>query len=221
MIPKDEISGFIKLGGLRHSRHENKRKILGELDGLLLKFNLKDWEVLGLGLAQDELNNLIRGIIYFSMAGGHSGGSVSPVIPLFRVYADRFPKQEPDLCYWITKNRKNDYEPFGTWNHGGARNMAEYRSHQLWKQADRNARIQQESDHQKVFKETRIEREKAAATENLWNAVRRGDVTAVEALLAKGADWRSVVNDKGSLLELAKNKGNQTLVALLEQNSIE
>lgn len=166
MIPKDEISGFISLGGLGHSRHENKRKILGELDGLLLKFHLREWEVLGLGLAQDELKNLIRGIIYFSMAGGHSGGSVSPVIPLFRVYADRFPEQEPDLCYWITENRKNDYEPFGTWNHGGARNMAEYRSHQLWKQADRNARIQQESDRQKVFKETRIEREKAAATEN-------------------------------------------------------
>ncbi len=220
MIPKNEISGFIVLGEMDHLHRENEHKSLVGLGGLRLKYHPKEWEELGHVLNQNELKYLIRGIIHFSIAGGHSGGSVSPVIPLFRAYAERFPLHEPELCHWITENRKNDYEPFGTWDHGGARTLAEFHSHQVWKNRDRNKRIQVEMDRQKVFKETRIEREKAEATENLWNAVRRGDVTAVEALLAKGADWKSIVNEKGSLVELAHKNKNVAMIALLERYGI-
>ena len=220
MIPKNEISGFIVLGEMDHLHRENEHKSLVGLGGLRLKYHPKEWEELGHVLNQNELKYLIRGIIHFSIAGGHSGGSVSPVIPLFRAFAERFPLHEPELCHWITENRKNDYEPFGTWDHGNARTLAEYRSHQLWKQEDRSERIEAEIDRQKVLKGARLEREKASATQNLWNAVRRGDVNAVEALLAKGADWKSVVNDKGSLFELAQLSGNQKLIGLLKRHSI-
>jgi hypothetical protein len=217
MISKDEISGFIKLGEIERFHQENDAK---SIVGLRLGFHPTEWAELGQVLNHDELKYLIRGIVYFSIAGGHSGGSVSPVIQLFGVYAERFPLQEPELCQWITENRSNDYEPFGTCDHGGACTLAEYHSYQLRKQAESDKRVKAELESQKVIKEAKLKREKAAATQNLWNAVRRGDVSAVEALLQKGADWRSVVEEKGSLMELAKLTANQSLIELLAQHSI-
>ncbi len=86
---------------------------------------------------------------------------------------------------------------------------------------DRNKRNKTELDNQKLLKQKKLDRERVAATKNLWNAVRRGDSKAVEALLQKGADWRSVVEEKGSLMELAKLKVNLSLIELLEQHSID
>ena len=96
--------------------------------------------------------------------------------------------------------------------------MAEYQAHRMLKEKQSQARYEAERDRQQVLKQANRDRKKASATQNLWNAVRRGDSKAVEALLHKGADWRSVVAEKGSLLELAKIKANRSLIELLEQH---
>ncbi len=221
MISKDEVFGFFELGELENLQHGINQEERNSLGKLPLKYHFSEWEEFGQILTETELNNLIRGIIYFTKAGGHSGGSVSPIIPLFRVFAERYPTLEPDICHWITENRENDYEPFGTCDHGGALTLDEFRAHRLQKQMDRNKRNKTELDNQKLLKQKKLDRERVAATKNLWNAVRRGDSKAVEALLQKGADWRSVVEEKGSLMELAKLKVNLSLIELLEQHSID
>lgn len=217
MISKDEILRFIKLGEIKHFRQEVDAS---SIVGLHIKLRPNEWEELGRILNHDELKSLIRGIIHFTIAGGHSGGSVSPIIQLFRAYAERFPLQEPELCTWITENRSNDYEPFGTWDHGGARTLAEFEEYQNKKEVVRDKRLQADLDKQSILKEAKLKREKVAATQNLWNAVRRGDVKAVEALLIRGADWESVVNERGSLVNLARKNSKNDLITFLESKGI-
>jgi hypothetical protein len=82
-------------------------------------------------LSQRDLENLIRGLVHYSRVCGtfSTGGSVSPVIPLYRCLAKRVGNLGPGLfdgdqsatenqqfdrlTLWILDHRVNPYEPFG------------------------------------------------------------------------------------------------------------
>lgn len=73
---------------------------------------------------------------------------------------------------------------------------------------------------QKEAHEDRLARDAANATQRLPNAVRRGDVAAVEVLLRKGADWGTVVGTCGSLVKLAEDNGRLKVAQLLRGKQI-
>lgn len=103
------IAGLIKLGS--SSRYTNTPVSATEN---LIK-NDEYWLEVGGRLNQQELDFLIRGLIYTGKLSGQGiGGSVTPVRWLFSLYANKYPKSEGVLCEWIVKNRINPYDPFGT-----------------------------------------------------------------------------------------------------------
>jgi hypothetical protein len=51
-------------------------------------------------------------------------------------------------------------------------------------------------------------------------AARRGDVSGVEALLGRGADWRKALPDGRSLVELAEKNGRNVMVMFLQSRGI-
>jgi hypothetical protein len=178
------------------------------------------WLTTGRRLPEPRLQALIRGLVLFSQASGWSGGSVSPVIPLYAVYVWRFPLSEPSLTRWIVANRRNDYEPFGTTMHGNAERLSELREHQRARARKTTSNLQREELRRQEAARLRRLRESERATRNLANAVRRGDLGAVTALLAKGADWKKAVTSNGSLLALAEAAGRADVATYLRSKGV-
>jgi hypothetical protein len=178
------------------------------------------WSKTGSDLPEPKLQALIRGLVLFSQASGWSGGSVSPVISLYAVYVERFPLSEPSLTRWVVANRRNDYEPFGTIRHGNAGTLEELREHQRAKSVQRASNLQREELRSEEAAQLRRLRESKDATHNLFNAVWRGDLGAVTALLGKGADWKKVVDASGSLIALAEASGKADVAAFLRSKGI-
>ena len=169
-------------------------------------------------LSEDELRHLIHGLVLYSRARERGiGGSVSPVIGLYLNYIARFPEQEPALTGWVVDNRVNDYEPFGSVYHEGARTYAEFLERRECRQREHEARLLQRQQEAARLKQMR---DAQKATPNLANAVRRGDLKAVMALLAKGADPAVAIADGGSLVALAEANGRAEVAAFLRSKGI-
>jgi hypothetical protein len=174
--------------------------------------------------ASDKLKQILRGLIKYSQWAGpgyQSGGSASPVIPIYKVFVGRYPYEEPELTSWIVENRVNEYEPFGTTHHEGARSLAEFlqKSQKSWQSFKKAEQL----ELKKSAKEHEIKLALAAikATNNLPNAVRRGDTAAVESLLAKGADHKEAIKSAGSLMQLANSEGREAMVKFLKKHGID
>lgn len=170
-------------------------------------------------LTHVELRSLIRGLIRYSREAGpsKSGGSASPVIPIYEVFVEKYPDEEPELTAWIVENRVNEYEPFGTIVHDNARNLEAYHQRRVSRQQIAKTNIEQDqARHQEKLKRVAIK-----ATEDLPNAVKRGDIAAVEALLAKGADPKEATQTVGSLIELATHEGRDNMIEFLKARGIQ
>lgn len=185
------------------------------IGGREIPFSPEPWNTLAKSLPEAELRDLIRGVVLLSrgLQEGSSrskgiGGSVSPVIYLFRVYAQRFPEFEDELSTWVVQNRVNDYEPFGTKVHWGARTRKELE--QIQAERERNQCEKQASDIA-----LSRQRKAARAGELLPNAVRRGDLKAVHALVEKGARCET-----RSLQDLATENGRLDVVEYLRAKGI-
>ena len=163
---------------------------------------------LGRQLGEADLRHLIMGLVLFSKDSGRSGGSVSPVINLYYVYHERFPGTEPEIADWIVSNRRNGYEPFGTKMHPHARS---------WEQlmASRRTYEMQKMVRQEFADQAAAALRKAKATPKLPEAVRRGDILAVQALVAKGADLHVRDSMGHTLIEIADNNGREKVAEYL------
>lgn len=172
------------------------------------------WDNLGSSLSEVPLRRLVRGLVLYGELS-RDRGSVSPVINLCRAFARRFPQSEPELIEWVVANRVNDYEPFGSlvlnW-------------HSSFSDRERGLRLREvESEKKRAVDRLRGEearslkrlRESEKATQDLLGAVRRGDLPAVRALLAKGASLQHYRNSGQSLLALAEANGRQALAEFL------
>ncbi|MHB1072791.1 MAG: hypothetical protein ACYC3Q_08195 [Gemmatimonadaceae bacterium] len=142
---------------------------------------------------------------------------MSPVSTLYREFLSRAPADEPSVTAWIVENRHNEYEPFGTLVHGGARTRAEFLAYQEEQAHRRTRALAAELERQREAAAHKAQ----AATERLANAVRRGDLKAVQALFAKGADWRSALPDGRSLIELARQSGNAAVAEYLASRGVQ
>jgi len=72
------------------------------------------WENIAKSLAQDDCENLIRGLVIVERELEWAGGSVSGAIWVFHVYEERFTPSHIEVANWVLENRgRNPYLPFG------------------------------------------------------------------------------------------------------------
>jgi hypothetical protein len=145
-----------------------------------------------------------------------SAGSVSPVIRLFWRLCDLDFQRAGIIAGWVVANTKNPYAPFGSMFNGGAKSIAEFRRYKAESYRRAQENIEAEEERQRFAKEDKKECEAEKATQNLFNAVRRKDENAVEALLSKGAKVEGAVKEGMSVLDLAEAQGNQRIIGLLK-----
>jgi hypothetical protein len=179
------------------------------------------WQRAGARLSDDDLRDLIRGLLLYARASGRMiGGSASPVIVLYREVVARSPSWEPELTKWIVGHRTNPYEPFGTGDDFGATSWAEYSERLAESSARRGANVEAESERQGADSERRRVRDAAAATARLAAAVRRGDLGAVTSLLGKGGDPAAALPGGASLVEWAEQHGRSEVASYLRERGI-
>ncbi len=184
-------------------------------------------------LSEDELRHLIQGLVLYSRARGRGiGGSASPVIFLYLTYIARFPNFEPELTAWVVDNRVNDYEPFGSSCHEGARTYAEFLEGKCvpwgipWGSeiprevfANFGAEFIEYDEYSRRGATVR-QRLLDERAQKLADAVRRGDLKAVIALLDKGVDPQTAADRDGSLVKLADANGRGEVAAYLRSRGI-
>lgn len=184
----------------------------------LLHRGVVPWEELANTLSEEGLRLVVRGLVCYDRARGPgaTGGSVSPVIRLCAVYAQRFPDQEPKLTQWVVANRVNEYEPFGSIICNHASSFSEYLALRLARRASGIRGAEREQERQDDAKATR----RHTATTRLAGAVKRGDVSAIEALLLQGADPGKALPKGGSLVDLALDNGRVAVAEFLKSRGI-
>ena len=127
-------------------------------------------------------------------------GSVSPVIWLYHVLDSRTDWKRVEVTNWLLSHTNNPYVPFT--NHGAV-SIEEY------EQVKRRLSDQKKANQQ--FEESRAaagkEKKTLAANSALANAIRRGDRTAVAAMLAKGADPDFKSSENLTAREMAQEVG--------------
>jgi hypothetical protein len=165
-------------------------------------------------ISENELRYLIYAITICEAKFGWLGSSAAPVIFLFKHYANNYKDKADELSEWIVKNRGNNYIPYGTLNDCFAANLTKFQmlSAARLEQSRINSEI--EEKRQSVAMANKREREQIKATENLFNAVRRNDVKAVAALLAKGGDPAKSIKNGVSAYQLAKDNALDAVLYL-------
>ena len=140
--------------------------------------------------------------VYEDSVGGL--GSVT----LLRGFIEKTPDHDSSLLDWILTNTKS-YSYYS----GAAKSAGEYDQIQAVAESRRKENFRKES----VREDEAKQRRRAQATHNLLNAVRRGDIRAVNDLLGKGADPSiSMVGDM-TLIEFADANGQDEISLQLKR----
>jgi hypothetical protein len=215
-VPKEILSQLIEIG---------RREKFDEFDSLFELSEKHGWAPLNMGhrswnpiirnLPVEDVISLIKALtIGEKTIDKWNCGSVTQVSSIFWNLYERAPHLANDISRWVVENRKWDYMPFGT-SAGGATTVDEY--NQYWKGVEAKRKF--EDEQQLEAKAERLKRDAIKATENLFNAVRRKDEKAVEALLNKGADISKASKEGKSVLSLAEETGNQRIIEMLRNNA--
>jgi hypothetical protein len=173
--------------------------------GRFVRSGVEVWKTASAQLTEAQLIGLIKSLTILERYPNCKAGSVSPVIQLFRQLPAK--TDHTELTNWILCHTDNDYLPFGSSNHG-AKSLDEYKERSKQCAAVSQERRQRELDRQQLVKE----RKTKEASQRLFGAIKRQDVKAIAALLAKGADLNAT-NDAGlTVLEYAKSLGLEHLL---------
>jgi hypothetical protein len=204
------LDNLVRLG-------RNNGELLGEVNGLpspsAFGIFWQRWqEILGFW-NPDDLQDLIKGFVYYEMLPPANGfGSVPPVPQIFSIYLSKVSREQSNsLADWILAHTVNEYCPYGTNNHG-ARSLKELE--QINKQRNQKklemfSREQERENHAKA-------KRAHDATLRLPKAVKRNDINAVVALIAKGANPDSVGDDGLTARQIAKELGRELLFQPIE-----
>lgn len=134
-------------------------------------------------------------------------GSVTSLFYLMPMVQD----YEEVLLDWVLRNTDSYW-----WYGHEAKSLVEYREICRRKKEYREESLRLEAEREYAAKARAAER----ATYNLYNAVRRGDIKAVKALMEKGADAAAAKSPEGiSVLKLAKLNKRQDIVEALSEYS--
>ena len=88
-------------------------------------------------LAGDELFNLVRGLVIAEKSlTGWNGGSVSPIIWVFRTYEKKGSGSPDELADWVMQNSDNNYVPYGL-SRVSCRSVEEFKAYRKAKESRR------------------------------------------------------------------------------------
>jgi hypothetical protein len=177
---------------------------------------------LGNTLAVLDVVHLIKALTLAEQQGtSYWLGSASPVAYLYEALRKRMDSVD-DVADWVFRHRDNSYIPFGS--PAQCRSLAEYRAWWLTREADlaeeRRARWERNSVQHRLEEQrhmVKLALQPGKKTRALANAIRRGDVAAVEALLAKGANPRAVDSEGRTMRAMADAKGDRRILELLRR----
>lgn len=184
--------------------------------GAVVRVARTEWARHTATMSARELESLIR-LLTLAEAelGGWGGGSVSSIIWLFRIYSGLDGSDADGLAEWILQQgTDNPYLPYGTQNHG-ARSLKELAHLREGEMILR--RLAREAET--LRKEEAQERRAKKATSNLPAAIRRGDVAALGALVAQGAEL-SATASLNVLALTQKKKGQPEEAQQLYEHSL-
>lgn len=157
------------------------------------------------GLAPDQQASFVKALaVYEETVGGL--GSVTALQYVFRVISD------PDHAAfdWVLANTRSYW-----YYSGNAASFAELHAERVWHSHRRQEREASEREREAEARQRKAER----ATQNLYNAVRRGDIKAVRALLGHGASSAGTTPEGVSLAEYARASGRTEIAELLGSRS--
>lgn len=152
-------------------------------------------------LEQSDRPGFIKAIAaYENTVGGL--GSVTTLHRLLPLLSERY----EETLNWVLANTRSYW-----WYAHGAESVAELAAIKQANRLRREHSLAQEHQREVAAKAKKAER----ASGNLFNAVRRGDIKAVQALLNIGADPTIATPDGNTLSEYAVNIGHIDIANLL------
>ena len=159
-------------------------------------------------LMPDQQIALLKAVAFFE----HTVGGVGSVTLLERLVPLKglSPNDPCRKAYaWILTNT-DSYRYYS----GDTKSLNGYESWPSWK-----FRIAQENERRDAMRQAEDRKRIAIkATGNLYNAVRRGDLKAVVALVGRGADRKCLCPDGSSIVEFARHNGRLDITAFLEED---
>ncbi len=173
------------------------------------------WYSIADSIPEAELEALVRAITIAERDYPEfGGGSVSGVIWAFRRLQHRTHSNRDTLADWILAHTNNPWAPFGSSNLG-ARSLAEFQAIQQRAATARIQRAQNENERQAAVA-SRIANK---ATHDIFAAIRRKDIKAVQALLLRGARL-DVSDDTGkTAMVYAQSLGHAPIIELLRAHA--
>ena len=170
------------------------------------------WDSVAEAISDAELEALIRAVTMAERAfPSFSGGSVSGVIWLFRRLEHRKQCRPDALADWVLANTTNDWAPFGSYNNGHARSLAEWDAY-VRRSAERQlAKFARDEALHAVT----LERKSGKVTQDIFSAIRRKDTKAVQALLMRGAQFGVPGTEGMTALAYARSLGHTPILELL------
>jgi hypothetical protein len=208
LIEAGKTNDFSQISSLLTTQEQNTYRYI-------MRLRPEPWLNSAENLNEEELVSLIKCLTIIECNyDGWMAGSVSPVIWLFRKLSSFEPVFLHDVADWVLANTKNGYLPFGTMNLG-AKSIVEFTQLKKLSSERRKTRHETEVKRQDLARARKAQK----ATLALFGAVKRSDIKAVKALIAKGADITAKDSENISVTEYAQMKGNKIILELLIPSS--
>jgi hypothetical protein len=142
--------------------------------------------------SKDEAINIVKALVHMGeLEGRKLDGSTPPAVPIIKLLREDHPEECDELDKWVLENSSCAWLPWG-------RTRGRFKS---WQEVDddywrRRDNADAEEERQEEAHAAKLERDKAKAQHNIYNAIRRKDIGAIDAMIAKGADLDKP-NDEG------------------------
>ena len=152
-------------------------------------------------LSYEDQSSFIKSLALYEQTVGGLGSPTS-LHPALQIVED----PNHVLFDWVLNNTVS----YSYYSHG-AKSFSELQQIQTAKRARAQENIEREAHREKEAKARRAKK----ASSNLINAIKRGDIKAVEALLQKGASTSTESNEGYSAADFAENQGHPEISQLI------
>ena len=151
-------------------------------------------------------------------------GKFTQIHRVLKCFIDAHPASDSELFMWLQQNIFN--YAFPSWPDDNVA-LGSYREYVDMRDEEDRTREKRETEReyhrqewQAYRKSVRSDLDQSRATKALLNAIKRGDLIAVQSLLARGADFSAVVEESGSLRKIADQHERSEIKNFLIENDI-
>ena len=161
--------------------------------------------------SKDEMINIVKAICLFEKTNDLNLGSCHPAINIINQIREVAPDDCDLLDKWILENTEATYLPWGFHWSRHFKSWAEVQQRDA-KRA-RKALIQEKNDA--LARKVKVNVEVIKAQRNIFNAIRRKDLKAIEAMIAKGVDLDKPNDEGKSPRAYAEELGDEKVLELM------